>query len=328
MREGKLRIGIIGTGKISATFVDAVRRTEGVEAAAVLSRTPARGAEFCRENGLTCPAFSDRAAFFASDIDAVYIASPNSCHAADVAEAACAGKHILCEKPIAPTHAQYIKMKEASDRAGVVLLEAFRHLHDAAFSVLRENLPRLGRLQGAHFSYCQYSSRYDAFLGGQTPRAFDPAYGNAALLDIGIYPLSLAIALLGEPQTVSAASTFLCGGFEGEGCATLGYGDCEVELEWSKIRDSAAPSFIRGESGSLRLDRVSRPTGLTLIRPDGQEESLAYTAPENNMVFELAAFREMVAGRADTRPFAEISEATVRALDRLRASAGIILPVE
>ena len=93
----------------------------------------------------------------------VYIASPNCCHCEQSIQMMEAGKHVLCEKPIASNVMEYEKMLEAARRNGVIFFEAMRSAFTPEMEVLEEALPLLGKIRQASFSFCQYSSRYDNY---------------------------------------------------------------------------------------------------------------------------------------------------------------------
>ncbi len=317
-----IRFGLIGTGMISGKLCDAMRRARGFTPAALLSRDRARGEVFAAENGIAA-VYTDAETFLAAYIDAVYVATPNRLHADGAIAAARAGKHILCEKPVALTAAEWDEMCAVAKENGVVLMEAIRPLHDPAFSLLKEYLPRLGKLRHASLTYCQYSSRYDAFRRGEILRAFDPSYGNAAIMDIGIYTAAIAAALFGAPNAVTAHSTFLSNGFEGCGEATLAYDELTVSLTYSKVTEAVTPSVICGEDGALTFDRPSAPRELWFYPRGGAPERLPHTPPANNMTGELATFARLIEAGETDHPYLAISRTTMQIADAVRAAAGV-----
>lgn len=317
-----MKIGIIGSGKISAKFLDAVRRVSGVEATALLTRDASHGAEFARAHG-GMTVYTDRAAFFSSSIDAVYVASPNYAHYRDAAEALSAGLHVLLEKPATDSAEKFEALCRMADGRGCVLMEAMRPLHLPFLQEIKAALGEIGKLRRVTLEYCQYSSRYDAFRAGEVKNAFNPALSNAAVMDIGVYPAAVAVALFGLPKEVKASSVFLENGFEGAGEALLSYGDFTLSLVWSKIADSVTPSVFLGEDGALTLDRVGGPTEATLILRNRGTRVLRNEPCENDMVYELADFAAAVLGQKSDLPYRRITGDTMALLDRIRAEAGI-----
>ena len=328
MGTKRLGIGIIGSSMIAHRFADAARKSGLCSPVAVYSRSEASGRAFADVEG-DLAVVCDFDAFLAlSSVDAVYVASPNALHYRQAKAAIEAGKHVLCEKPLTSTFAEYLDLAEAAERRGVVLMEAMRPLHDPAFALICESIGALGQIRRVDLEYCQYSSRYDAFLAGTVQNAFLPSLSNAALMDIGVYPIALLVALFGLPEYVRSASVFLENGFEGAGEMLCRYSDFLASVSYSKITDSVAPSVITGENGSLTVDRINAPSRLTLALRGKPETQLSYTPIENNMVYEAIDFCRAVRGEIDPSRFSDFSEKTMRMLDLVRAQNGIVFPCD
>ncbi len=318
-----LKIGVVGTNFVSDWFCNAVSRTDGVTVGAVYSRSAITGNKLAAKHGVPL-VYVDYEAMLESDIDAVYIASPNFMHASQAIAAMEAGKHVLCEKIMAASYPQALRMRAASTKMGVVLLEAMRPDFDPATEVIKSNLHRVGRVRRAHLEYCQYSSRYDKFKKGEVENAFDPAICNSALADIGVYPLHQAIFLFGKPKSFSASSVILDNGFEGMGQITLGYSDMICEVSYSKITHGVSRSVIEGEDGSIMFDRVNAPTEIIFRARNGVEQRLEFAYEPENMVFEVAAFRDMVRGEMSAEKYLSVTMETVRIVNEAYRMTGAI----
>lgn len=325
-RARQLGIGIVGTGKISRQFAAAVRATPGVLPRLVYSRERETGDAYAKECGVS--AATDSWEGFLSDpgVDAVYIATPNAAHFRQALDALRAGKHVLCEKPLTTDAARFAYLSDEARGRGLVLMEGMRFLHDPVYPLIRKMMKRIGRVKHAELIYCQYSSRYDKFKEGTVLNAFNPLLSNAAVMDIGVYPIALAVSLFGTTDRIFASSLFLHNGFEGAGSATLGYDGFDVTLTWSKIADAESPSVISGEEGTLMIDRLSGTTRVDFAPAGGRAETLPYVAAENNMIYEAADLRDAILGRLDPAPFLDVSRMTVRTLDAVRRAAGIRFP--
>lgn len=311
-----MNIAVIGTNFISDNFCDAAKTVDGVKILAVYSRTDARGKFFAEKHGIE-RVYSDFDAMLADgDIDSVYVASPIFAHKEQSLRAMASGKHVLCEKMMAATLDEFYEMKAASEKYGRVLLEAMRPAHDPMIAKVRENLPKIGKIRRAHLSFCQYSSRYDKFKAGIVENAFNPRIKNSALSDIGIYPLCLALSLFDEPKTLDSHSIFLENGFEGAGALTLGYPDKIVTVEYSKITDGIIPSVIEGERGSVTINKISAPTEIRLKLRGKPDEIIAVSDNEENMCYEIAAFRDMCKGKLDHKPYLAITELQQKTVEK------------
>ncbi|MBO4283132.1 MAG: Gfo/Idh/MocA family oxidoreductase [Clostridia bacterium] len=324
----ELGIGFVGTGKISRQFAAAVRATPGVLPRLVYSRERETGKSYAKECGVA--ASTDSWEGFLSDpgVDAVYIATPNVFHFPQALDALRAGKHVLCEKPLTTDAARFDRLAAEAKARGLVLMEGMRILHDPVYRLIRRSLEQIGRIKHVELIYCQYSSRYDKFKEGVVLNAFDPSLSNAAVMDIGVYPVALSAALFGMADKITASSTFLYNHFEGAGSATLTYDGFDAVLTWSKIADATSPSVIAGENGSILIDRLSGTTRVDFAPAGGRAETVPYVPSENNMIYEAADLRDAIRGTLDPEPFLEISRKTVLTLDAIRRCAGIVFPLD
>ena len=310
-----MNIAVIGTNFISDSFCDAARLVEGVTVAAVYSRSKARGREFARKHGIF-RVYSDLSDMLSDkEIDSVYVASPIFAHAEQSILAMAAEKHVLCEKMMAATLDEFYAMKAASEKYGRVLLEAMRPAHDPLIGLVRDNLSKIGKIRRASLEFCQYSSRYDKFKAGIVENAFEPKIKNSALSDIGIYPLYLALDLFGEPCEIGCRSVFLENGFEGEGVLTLGYPDKLVTVTYSKIFGGALPSVIEGEDGAIIINKISAPTEISLRLRGREPKIIGRADTEENMKYEIAAFRDMCEEKLDHKPYLDITELQQKTVD-------------
>jgi predicted dehydrogenase len=314
---------IVGTNFISDRFAEAAKLVSDVNIRAVYSRREETGRAFAEKNGIDLVYTDYSEALADTQIDAVYVASPTLCHAEHSILAMRAGKDVLCEKMLAADLSDLEKMKKTAKETGRVLLEAMRPAHDPAYNTVREYISRLGKLRRASLEFCQYSSRYDAFLEGKLTNAFDPSMKNSSLSDIGIYPLHAAIMLFGEPIDVISRSVFLENGFEGEGIITLDYGDMLASVIYSKITASVTPSVIEGERGSLTIDKISAPRELVFHSRGGDVERIMLDTDENNMTYEIRAFVDMLNGKISSAQYLETTETAQKIVDKIYKSAGI-----
>ncbi|MFT4297260.1 MAG: Gfo/Idh/MocA family oxidoreductase [Micropruina sp.] len=312
-----LRFGIIGTNYISEWFAAACRDTGGRAAAtAVYSRNLDRGRAFAATVGVAS-AVDDLDALIEA-VDAVYVASPNAAHHPQAMRAIAAGRHVLVEKMIGTSTAQVTELFAAARANQVIAMEAVRNVHTPAHRLVRDALPRLGTLRHARFEKLQYSSRYDAFRAGEQLNAFDPALGNSALADIGVYGLQPALDLFGVPPRTSGASVWLDNGFEGGGSLQLDYGTLVADVVYSKIAAGLGPSVIYGEDAALTLDDPGELSRIELHERGGAGTVLLdgpRVTPGQTMRHEVLDFVDQVdAGAIDPR-WADLSLASRRIMD-------------
>ncbi len=317
-----IKLGIIGTNFVSDWLADSVAVVDGIMSHAVFSRKRESGTAFAEKHGIG-RVFTDMEEFLSSDIDAVYIASPNFCHYLQTEAALRHSKHVLLEKPAALCEEDFISLTRIAQNEGVVLLEAMRPAHDPVMREVKDSLPRLGSLRRAVFEFCQYSSRYNRFKAGDILNAFRPEFGNAAVMDIGVYAIHACVMMFGEPDSVESESFLFPNGMEGLGNARLKYGDMTAEIVYSKIHESVTASYITGEAGSVTIGKISTGESVFLRLRGKDAVPLGGERPACNMVYEAGDFVRAVRGELDTARFTENTRLTLRVIDEIRRQNGI-----
>jgi predicted dehydrogenase len=199
-----LRWGILSTADIAVNkVIPGMRAASRAEVLAIASRDQGRAEAAARELGIPRAYGSYEALLADPDVDAVYIPLPNHLHAAWTIAAARAGKHVLCEKPLAMSAAEARTMVDACREAGIVMMEAFMYRQHPSWVAVRDLVAsgRIGRLQAVDswFSY-----HLDDPANIRSIREF----GGGALYDIGCYSVNLSRMLFGDEPT-SVASTIV-----------------------------------------------------------------------------------------------------------------------
>ncbi len=324
--EKKIRLGIIGTNFVSDWLTEEAKASGLYEVYAVYSRKTETGETYAKKHGIPT-VYTDMEAFLSDPaLDAVYVSSPNACHAAQSIDALRHGKHVLCEKPIATTSSEYQDMQNAARENGRILLEAMRPAYDPAILAIRDCISTLGTIRRVELEFCQYSSRYDRFKAGEILNAFTPSLGNAALMDIGVYAVHVCALLFGMPELTTdfySRSVFAENHMELMGEMLLPYrNNAPVRITYAKIYNSLNPSVILGENGGIRIDKLSNPRSVRLTLRDGTDTELCTSPKENNMLYELSAFARCI--RTGENPHTCYSEIEMAILDRIRKKNGIV----
>lgn len=319
-----MRFGIVGTNFVSEWFAAAARECgDAVEATAVYSRSAERADEFAHANGLSL-SFDDLDAMLAA-VDAVYIASPNRAHHWQALRAIEAGRHVMIEKTMATSLAEVTEIFDAAEARGVVAMEAMRNVHSPGHAAIAGAIPQLGVLREARIEKLQYSSRYDAFLAGDVPNAFDPTLGNSALADIGVYALQPALDWFGAPLRSTGSRIQLPNGFEGAGTMQLAYPGFLVDLSWSKISGRVADSYIVGELGGVRFDDPGEPTRVELCLRGEAPVTIFEGPAQPRATFEpqIRDFAAQVQASATDPRWRDLSLLTRELMDRQLETASI-----
>ena len=328
-----IRFAVVGTNWITQSFINAAHESGKLKLTAIYSRS----LENARKLGHDYPVehyFDSLEALAASDqIDAVYIASPNSLHCEQTLLFLKHKKHVICEKPLASNLQQAEQMIGCALENQVVLFEAFKTAYLPNFLHVKSTLGRMGPLRKAILNYCQYSSRYQRYLDGENPNTFNPAFSNGSIMDIGYYCLASSVALFGEPDSVVASATLLESGVDAQGTVLLSYknhqyGDFEVVINHSKVSDSWLESEIQGENGTLLIEKLSECQGLNYIPRGGQKLELTQPQHINTMLYEAETFATLVDSQFYHHPGLDVSRVTARLLTEIRRQTGVTFPAD
>lgn len=324
----KLRIATIGTNFIAESFLAAVVYVKELELAGVYSRTTENGKRLLKDNDHVM-IFTDLNEL-AKDptIDIVYIASPTSLHMEHSIKMLEAGKHVICEKPMASHSGEYKLMQEIAKKNNVVLFEAMRPLYHPSWKTIQEGIKTIGRIHKARFNFCQYSSRYDKFKDGIVENAFKPELSNGALMDIGIYCIEAMLSLFGKPKEIDAYSYIIPSSIDAYGTIIASYEKMICHLDYSKITNSETPSEIAGEEGTLYFDKIACPSKVWIKRNDGKEDILFNQEIEHDMRYEILYAIKQIRGNIREETHEEMTKLALLLTDEVRMKTGIVFPAD
>ncbi len=326
----KVRFGVIGTNRITEQFIAAASQCEAFELSAIYSRTQTRGEAFATMYGVKY-VFTDLEKLLKSDVvDAMYIASPNAFHAEQALLCLNHQKHVLCEKPLASNVKEVEAMIEAAKVNQVLLMEAMKTTLFPNFKRIQDHLHKIGTIRRYFASFCQYSSRYDAYRAGTVLNAFNKELSNGALVDIGVYTIAPMIALFGMPQEIQASAYLLESGVDGEGTVVFKYPNMQGTVMYSKISNSYLPSEIQGEEGSLVINRINQMDTVSIHYRNGEVEEIAVRQEEQNMVYEVKEFIDLILNgqKESTVNSYQRSYEVMQVLDEVRRQIGLVYPAD
>lgn len=268
-----IKFAVIGTGWIAEEFIKGSRLVEGFAFSAVYSRTKEKAKKFIGDEAVQI--FTNINELAKSDVDAVYIASPNFLHYSQSKLMLENGKNVICEKPATVTAEEFKELCELAQKNKLVYIEAIMMLHLEARKKLENAVKKIGKITTAHFDFSQLSSKYPALKKGEVPNIFNPKMCTGCLMDLGIYCFYPAIYLFGKPKSFIASSGLLSTGADGWGTAVLDYDDKQITLTYSKLGESANGSEILGDEGTIKMASVSKLTGMLLIDNEANKTELA-----------------------------------------------------
>jgi predicted dehydrogenase len=326
-----MNLGTIGTSWITESFIEAAKDSKLLTLSAVYSRNEETAKSFAIKHGAETFYTNIDDLAKSPKIDVVYIASPNSLHYEQAILLLKNKKHVICEKPIFSTTRELEHAFQIAEEHGVFLFEAIRNFHSPNFTILKENLTRIGQVRSANLHYLQYSSRYDSFLRGENPNVFSPEFSGGALVDLGIYPLYIAIGLFGKPNSVDYTPVKLNNGIDGSGTLVLNYETHICSIQCSKISQSYIESDITGEIGSIILDKPSPVSKITYINHKTKEkESLEINQVSNDMLYEIQNITKIIQekNKEEYDRLKEMSKLVLTITETARKQSGIVFGVE
>jgi predicted dehydrogenase len=324
----RLGWGILGTGDIAHSMADDLLR-DGARVAAVGSRSAGSADRFAAEFGIGTSHENYEALVADPEVDIVYIASPHPFHAEHAELAIAAGKHVLVEKPFAMNAVQSRRMRDSAHARGVRIMEAMwtRWL---PHMVRTRQIIASGVLGELRTVIADHGQRLPS---DPAHRIQDPLLGGGALLDLGIYPVSLAHDLFGVPETIAATSTFTATGVDRQTAVLLGYDDGATAVLHTAL-DAAGPNraTIIGTAARIEIDAIwYTPATVRVIDVDGRVlDEFDGRVPGGGMQFEARAMERLVESVEPDDAIMPVAEsiAVLETLDSVRALIGLRYPGE
>ena len=320
-----MKLGILGTGKIVQEFLPwLVEHTPfTVQAVCSTPRSAALAQELCEKYGV--PQRTTNFLELLQWVDAVYIAVPNLQHVRYARIALDAGKHVIVEKPMAPTAAQTEDLIRLARHKKVFLFEAVTTQYLENYAKIRELLPRIGTVKLVQCNFSQYSSRYDAFCAGETPVSFDPARAGGALMDLNVYNISYIVGLFGEPNQVHYTAN-IERGIDTSGILTMEYNSFRAVSIAAKDCGAPARYVIQGTKGYILQKSTANWCGGVTFHPnEGKEEHYNLNGGRPRQAAEFHAFARAIEGGDQElcSRMLDTSVAVSKVLTVARRSAGL-----
>jgi predicted dehydrogenase len=317
--------GILSTARINRLVLEGARLSDRVDVLAVASRDAERAQAYAREHSIERAYAGYDLLLADSDVEAVYISLPNGLHVDWTLRALAAGKHVLCEKPLARRAADAERAFAAADEAGLILSEGFMWRHHPQTrkltALVAEGVVGRLRLIRAAFSFQL------AAVHGPDDARFRPELDGGSLMDVGCYCVSAIRLLAGEPERVRAEQVVGASGVDVCFAATMRFaGDVVAHFDCGFVLPYRDELEVVGDEASLFLDdpwHVASP-GIELRREPEPDtivtERLAVEAA-NSYRLELENVSDAIRGDAPLLLGREDGVAQARAIELLYRSA-------
>lgn len=326
-----IRWGILATGGIAATFTEALLTLPDAEVVAVGSRTLDGAKEFAERYGIA-RAYGSWEELAADDgVDVVYVATPHSAHRAATEVCLDAGRPVLCEKAFTINSREAHELVDLARDRGLFLMEAMwmycnpliRHLlaliADGSIGEVRDVTAAFG-----------FSGDFPA-----EHRLRDPAQGGGALLDLGVYPVSFAQLLLGEPDEIRAWSHLTPERVDDNTGVVLGWNDGAVAtLSCSITADTGARAVVTGTTGRIELpEGFFNPESFVVHRQGKSPHTVRFAdvvegEERGTMRYEAAEVMRCLREGETESPLVPLAGtlSVMRTLDAIREQTGVQYP--
>ena len=323
MANRPLRFGILGAARIAPdALVKPAQKSPDAEVVAIAARDPARAHEFAGTHHIPRVHATYEELIGDSDLDVIYNPLPNSMHCEWTIAALRAGKHVLCEKPIASNAAEAERMAKVAEETGLILGEAFHYRYHPLADRVREILSsgKLGRLLHVEGNF--------SVPIPETNIRFDWSLAGGATMDLGCYPLHMIRNFSGLATKVSRASAEtgpknidiamnveleLAGGVTGR-----------MTCSMKKDAQLGASFSARGERGELKVTNPVGPhRGNQVTLKIGANEKSESVAGDPTFTYQLAAFVKAVRGEAKFRTDGTEGIVNMRLIDDVYRAAGL-----
>jgi predicted dehydrogenase len=322
-----IRWGILGTGSIAHKFAIGLSSAAGAELVAVGSRTQASADQFASEFNIPRRHASYEALAHDPDVDAIYISTPHHLHAANSMLCINAGKAVLCEKPFTINTREADEVIALARQKKIFLMEAMWTRYLPAIVRLRELIASgiIGTVQmlNADFGF-RTSFRAES-------RLFDVSMGGGGLLDVGIYPLSLAYMLFGAPDHIAGTAHLGQTGVDEQAAWVFAYKSGQIAIMSSAIRTNTPhEAVIMGTDGIIRVPDWWHAQRL-IVQPAGKPAETIEVPMEGNgynyEALEVAHCLKTGKLESDIMPLDE-TRAIMVTMDTIRAQWGLKYPMD
>lgn len=319
--------GILGPGGIAHAFAKDLTLLQGHTIGAVGSRSIENAQSFVNDFGGTAYGSYEELVNDPS-IDAVYVATPHPAHHDNVIMALSAGKPVLCEKPFSVSAEQAEAMVDVAAKNQIALMEAMWARFLPHYAKVREIIESgvLGKILSIHADHGQR-------LADQgIARLVEPSLAGGALLDLGIYPISFAHMILGNPVSITSSAVMTDKGVDGQSSMIFSYRDgAQAILTTTMIEQTPCRAVVAGLNGWLEIDRTFySPAAMRVVMNDGTVTEYPNTYVGHGLREQAEAFKQLVqSGKLESEILTwQDTIDIMKSMDTVRQQIGLKYPFE
>ncbi|ADL52479.1 Gfo/Idh/MocA family protein [Clostridium cellulovorans] len=325
----KVKWGIMGTGAIANTVTEAIKIIPEAELVAVASRTIEKAEEFKNKHGMKLAFSSYEELAKSEDIDIVYVATPHSFHKENAILCINNGKHVLCEKPFTINAKEAKAVIDFAEEKQVFLMEAMWTKFLPVIKKAKEWVDNgeIGDVTMVNGNFCFYATIRDA-----KARLFNPELAGGSLLDIGIYPISIASMIFGrEPEEILTTALISETNVDEQAAMIFKYPSGAIAtLSCSFNNDSDSDFNIFGTKGRIHIPSFWGAVEATLVKNNGEKELFRKEHIKNGYEYEIQEVCDSIINGKVKSDFLPPKDtlAILRTLDKIREIWGLKYPLE
>tara|TARA_B110000208_G_scaffold87150_1_gene110272 strand:- start:4825 stop:5811 length:987 start_codon:yes stop_codon:yes gene_type:complete len=320
----KIRWGIIGLGNIANKFATDLARVKNVELVAVASRSQQRADEFSVQHNSKRAYNSYVNLVKDAEVDAVYIATPHSFHKEHAILCLQNKKAVLCEKPFAMNLEEVTEMILVARENNVLLMEALWTFFLPHFTYVLDIVKsdKFGKLKNLEADFGFYID-FD-----ETSRLFKKEVGGGSLLDIGIYPIFVALAALGEPDVIDANATFFENGADSSCTAVFHYDNAKATLKSTLLEETKTEAVFTFDRAIVKINRQFHQPSTVVIIQNKKEETINFDCKTIGYNYEIEHFNQLLREnkKESTLMTFDFSKSILKTLDNVRKIIGLTYP--
>jgi predicted dehydrogenase len=330
MHSNKIRWGILGCGKIANKFAADLALVDGAELRAVASRDLQKAKTFASQHGakLTYTSYQELAT--SEEVDVIYVATPHGLHHTHVMLCLQHKKAVLCEKAFALNAKQAKEMLSFAKQQDVFLMEAFWTKFLPQYQLMMKMI-EVGDLGDIKMIQADFG-----FKAATPPpqRLYDPALGGGSLLDIGIYPVFLALSILGRPIEVQANMQAYSTGLDEQCAVSLTFENGAMASLYSTFAaDTPVAAVISGTKARLHItNRFHNVTSYMELQKKNEASQVLNFHKEDGLGYQYEARHvcECLRLGLTESPVMKHSDTLLlmETLDRIRKACGIVYPAD
>lgn len=288
----KVRFGILGPGKIANRFTDSFVHVPDAEVVAIASRDPERARAFAEKHAIARHYDSYEKLVNDPEVDIIYVATPHPFHFENTLYCLRAGKAVLCEKPLAMNFRQAKEMIDTARQKNVFLMEG---MWSRFFPTTNKVLEALQAGTIGELKFLEADFGFSAPVNLEN-RVYNLALGGGAQLDVGVYPLFLALLILGKPVEVKAFSELATTGADATTSVLMKFnGGRLAHIYSSIITDSPKTAHLLGTEGRITISAPWHKSQEIIVRMNsGESNHYSFPHSGNGFEFQVAAVAQCI----------------------------------